>query len=122
MKILSCKQDILGMICSDAPQRRYLGPSLKQCFGKKVFEERFLHRFRPNQRWDTKDWWWLYTSNLIAAEQRGGWLFIFKPGFRFVLVMFFSTSKISRFFDRLCNSRFSIGFELVLTTLTNQWE
>ena len=102
------KGDIWGLVWSNALDRRYLRSD-------------FLHRFRPIQRWDTKDWWWLYTSTLIAAEQRGGWLFIFKPGFRFVLVMFFWTSKTSSFYQ-LWNSWFLVGFELVSITLTYQRE
>ena len=53
----------LGILKDIVLKTRYLGPGLKQCSRKKVFGERFLHRFRPNQQWDTKDWWWLYINS-----------------------------------------------------------
>ena len=107
-KILPCKKDLWCLAWSNAQERRYL---------RRDFCTGFVPTKDGTQRTGVG-----CTLTLIAAEQRGSWLFIFKPGFKFVLVMFLSTSKISRFVDWLCNSRFSIGFELVLTILTNQRE
>ena len=103
------KGDIWGLVWSNALERRY-------------FRSDFCTGFAPTND-GTQRTGGGCTLQILSLLSRGAVGFSFSnQALSLCWWCFFSTSKISRFFDRLCNSRFSIGFELVLTILTNQRE